>query len=593
MEDYSSKTVKDLRTIAKENGIPLPAGVNKADIVTILEEKLSGGEQQAPGQVTMEDAVKETAATPAEEEKREAPAPAAEEPPRQQFKPAWHNPSNRYSSGYNAQRGYQRGAERPQQEWNSPARNEQTEPPARTFGPSRFGPTASAPQENYSQSWAERSTGRIAGTVQTDRAPSYRASGFRDQRQEFGGSFDGGRATPSYRESYTPAPEQPFQGRDLLSAADTVEGGGVLEMNGSEGYGYLRGATFLPTGRDIMVQAAQVRRFGLRSGDLVSGKVKPQKDGEKFATMLMVTSVNRSPADTLENRPFFDDLTAVYPTRKLRLESRAERLTGLRAMDLLAPIGFGQRALLLCQPETHHRAFLRDMANVIAANHPEAEVLVLLAGETPEEVTRFRDNVNCHVVASTFDQTPETHLRLCDLVLEYAKRTAECRRDIVLLVDNLTRIAKTAPSSAAQQGRAALGMVNPTGLARAKRLFGAARALREGGSITVIGVMPTDQNKVDDTLIEEFRPAANLVYQFETALARASLYPAVNLLQSSTHHMELMLGEEQVNGARQLRAALATTQPAAALQQVLAMANKLPTNDEVLARVPEWLQLMK
>ena len=292
----------------------------------------------------------------------------------------------------------------------------------------------------------------------------------------------------------------------------------------------------LPSSRDIYISVAQIRRFGLRSGDQVVGKVRPQREGDKFAAMLYITSVNGISTDEMAQRPAFEDLTAAYPNRRISLQSSQLG----RMLDLIVPMGFGQRALLLCPPEVNKQDLLVKLSNTIKESNPNAEVMLLLIEELPEDVTLVREQAQCTVLASTFDLAPEAHFRLADLVTDRAQRLAEQGKDVVVLVDSLTRLSKIFTNTNAQQGRAMPGMVNPTSLFHAKKLFGAARRLTEGGSLTIIGTMNVENgSKVDDAVVEEFRSTANTVMLFDSTLANAGIEPALNVVQSATRRAEL------------------------------------------------------
>lgn len=417
------------------------------------------------------------------------------------------------------------------------------------------------------------------------------------------GSFDGGyryNSRPSYggaprRESYynqdaigTPNPAV----SEMLAAGDFGEGSGVLELH-PDGYGFLRSETFQSSGKDIYVSMAQIRRFGLRPGDRVAGKTRPQRDGDRYNAMLYITAINGESPEAMAKRPTFEDLTPIYPKRRIDLESHSgAKLDDMRLTDLIAPLGFGQRALLLCPQDTCKTTLLQDFANVISVNHPEAKVIALLLDECPEDVTVFRDRADCQVLASTFDQAPENHLRLADLVLEHAMRQVELGKDVVLLVDSLTRLAKVY-TTATQQNRSIPGQINPSSLFRAKRLFGAARCLKEGGSLTVIAAMNIENgNRIDDTVVEEFKGTANMELVLDSALARAGVNPPINLQLSGTKHVERLLDETQMEGLKLVRSMVGTTRAATAIPQLLSLMDKAETNDALLVKIKDWVALM-
>lgn len=265
----------------------------------------------------------------------------------------------------------------------------------------------------------------------------------------------------------------------------------------------------------------------------------------------------------------------------------------MRLIDLIAPLGFGQRGLLLCPPETGKRELIRDYANTISANYPDVPVLVLLIDMTPEDVTLFRESVTCPVLASTFDQNPEAHLRLTEMVVERAMRLVEQKKDVVILADSLTRLAKIYTTAAVQQGRSVPGMVNPASLLRAKRLFGAARCLKEGGSLTVIAAMDVATgSKVDDSVVEEFKGTANMELVLDQAVARAGVSPAINLQRSFTKHSDILLNDREKEGLSLIRQLLGSTSSSVAIPQLLSMMEKTAVNSELLLKMKDWFALM-
>ena len=643
--DFSAMTVIELRKYAKEHGISIGARMNKADIVAKLEAADGGEdpvqteqldmalpvEKDAPGASDEPEDEGETEDGEDTEEAVEPEKPVRpEEEPVQgragqpQFKAAWHNPSPRYGVGYGRNTAPARPTPAPRSDWREPQDAPAPRPaPARPGQIHRFGPAPAQEQE------AAPAPGRTAWREEQPQEgqsafrPAYDSSAQQPflQRRNYGSTYtrsDSGavggprrsfgvqqgsepgnsayRSAPQAAPQQTRAPMPQQETAEWTNPADLVEGSGVLDMH-PDGYGYLRGPGLLASGRDIYIGAAQCRRFSLRPGDVVSGKVRPQREGEKYATMLTVGTVNGVPAEAVSARPSFDDdtdkLQPDYPVRKINLDMADRGMRDMRVLDLLCPIGFGQRALLLCQPDTHRNALLRNFANALQANHPDAEVFIVLNGGTPEDATRMRDHVSCHVLAATFDQPSENQLRLCDLLLEYAKRRVEMKKDVVLIVDSLTRLSKAWPTSAALQGRATPGAVNPGSLNRAKKLFGSANSFRSGGSLTVLGVMTQDASRVDDAIFEEFRAAANAVITLDTAVARAGVYPAINPAGCGMRHPELMLSQQEMESLRQLKAAMGGLSPASAISQLLNFVDRVPTNAQLREKLPEWLALMR
>lgn len=626
--DLSSMTVLELRKLAKENGVKLSAGISKSGIIERISAALNAAPapEAKPAPAKQEEPAKpEPVADPVPESK---PAlsetkPAAQETATQpHFKAAWHAPATQ--PRYSAKPAYQAPAYPQRSAWqNRPAlsrpaagmdapRTQQTVRPA-GFTP-RFGPDAqepAAPSRQADEYRAYRSEPPRVPYGQ-DRMPAADSRGFDQPRPRgydappAGNYYDnpyGGRTAYSQRQPYGAPRREPMAQdpgmpspavSEMLAAGDCPEGCGVLEMH-PDGYGFLRSETFLPSGKDIYVSMAQIRRFGLRTGDLVKGKTRPQRDGDKYAAMLYITDVNGVPVDELGNRPSFDELTPIYPTRRIDLDCHdGQKIDSMRMVDLMAPLGFGQRALVLCPPDTGKTPLLEDFARIIHTNHPDATVMVLLIDECPEDVTLFREAVECPVLASTFDQPPESHLRITDLVLERAERLVEQHKDVVIIVDSLTRLVKTYTTTAAQQGRSVPGMVNPTSLFRAKKLFGAARCLKEGGSLTIIGAMNIETgSKVDDTIVEEFKGTANMELVLDQSVAKAGVSPAFNLPMCGTKRAELLLNPDQLEGVRLTRQILGSTHSATAIPQLLSMMDKVDSNATFLARIKDWAALME
>ena len=557
-------------------------------------------------------------------------APAT--PPRFGSKPAYQASSNSFG--------------------NRPARPQGNDfaRPARPVNYTRFGPAAQADSTNdrsydaprTTSSWADRrptygsdlpdrrpAYGTDApdrrpayGTDAPDRRPAY-GSDLPDRRPAYGtdaprstfgtdaprysrsydapSAFDSGRARqPSFNSPQRDVPsdlQSMWAGSpsDMLSPAECQDGSGILELH-PDGYGFLRGASLTPSNRDIYVSMAQVRRFYLRTGDFVTGKVRPQRDGDKYSAMLYITEVNGCPADSLASRPAFDALTPCYPHEHITLEVEggSNEFLDMRLIDLVAPIGFGQRGLIHCPPAVDKARLLSSIANASSICHPDAVVMTLLLGGTPEDATLYRDHTHGEVIASTFDQTPENHLRITDMVLERAERLVEMKKNVILLVDSLTYLSKVYTTAAVQQGRQTIGMVNPVSLQKAKKLFGAARCLREGGSLTIFAVMNIETgSRVDDSIAEDLKGTANMELVLDTAAARAGIYPPVNLLLSGTKRAELIASKEQLDGIKLIHEMLGSLRAVDMIPQLLSMLEKTTNNEDLLVRIKDWAALMK
>jgi transcription termination factor Rho len=363
---------------------------------------------------------------------------------------------------------------------------------------------------------------------------------------------------------------------------------GVLEIL-PDGWGFLRRNNFSPSTEDIYVSQTQIKRFNLRTGDEVQGQVRPPKDSEKYYGLLRVEVVNGVDPEITRNRTNFDDLTPIYPNSRLILETTRNEMTG-RIMDLLSPIGKGQRGTIVAQPKAGKTTVMKTIANAIATNHPECVLIVLLIDERPEEVTDIRRSVNGTVVSSTFDETPENHMRVADMVLEQAKRLAESKRDVVVLMDSLTRYTRASNLTVNPSGRTLAGGLDPAALYRPKRFFGAARNIEEGGSLTILATTLVDTNsRMDDLIFEEFKGTGNMEVELDRSLAEKRLFPAI-AIRSGTRHDELLYDEETYKQIVKLRRLLHGLEPAEALELLKDRLHHTKSNKEFLLMVDKTIK---
>ena len=608
--------------------------VEKAEVpAAVKDEKPSespapANKQPVPSAAKPETAAPAVAAPAGAASKPEAEKPAAPAQPASDarpaisgFRPAYQAPAT--PPRFGSKPAYQASSN---SFGNRPARPQGNDfaRPARPVNYTRFGPAAQADSTNdrsydaprTASSWADRrptygndlpDRRSAYGSDVPDRRPAY-GSDLPDRRPAYGtdaprsafgtdaprysrsydapSAFDSGRARqPSFNSPQRDVPSDlqsmwACSPSDMLSPAECQDGSGILELH-PDGYGFLRGASLTPSNRDIYVSMAQVRRFYLRTGDFVTGKVRPQRDGDKYSAMLYITEVNGCPADSVANRPAFDALTPCYPHEHITLEVEggSNEFLDMRLIDLVAPIGFGQRGLIHCPPAVDKAHLLSSIANAASICHPDAVVMTLLLGGTPEDATLYRDHTHGEVIASTFDQTPENHLRITDMVLERAERLVEMKKNVILLVDSLTYLSKVYTTAAVQQGRQTIGMVNPVSLQKAKKLFGAARCLREGGSLTIFAVMNIETgSRVDDSIAEDLKGTANMELVLDTAAARAGIYPPVNLLLSGTKRAELIASKEQLDGIKLIHEMLGSLRAVDMIPQLLSMLEKTTNN---------------
>ena len=364
-----------------------------------------------------------------------------------------------------------------------------------------------------------------------------------------------------------------------------VEGEGVLEMM-PDGYGFLRSSDYmyLSSPDDIYVSPSQIKLFGLKTGDTVFGAIRPPKEGEKYFALLRVSMINGFEPDQVRDRIPFDYLTPLFPREKFKLTSHpAGKDYGNRMIDLFSPLGKGQRGLIVAQPKTGKTFLLKDIANAIAANHPECYLIVLLIDERPEEVTDMQRSVHAEVIASTFDEAANNHVRVADIVLEKAKRLVECGHDVVIMLDSITRLARAYNTVAPASGKVLSGGVEANALHKPKQFFGAARNIENGGSLTILATALTETgSKMDDVIFEEFKGTGNMELSLDRGLANKRLYPAINLVRTSTRREELLLDENTLQRMFIMRNHLGDMKPDEAMEFLRKHMLHTKDNDEFL-----------
>ncbi|MEI7542998.1 MAG: transcription termination factor Rho [bacterium] len=336
-----------------------------------------------------------------------------------------------------------------------------------------------------------------------------------------------------------------------------IVGEGVLEIL-PDGFGFLRSPNYnyLPGPDDIYVSPSQIRKFTLRTGDVVAGQVRPPKEGEKYFALLKVETINGDDPDKIKDKTFFDNLTPLYPEQHIVLENK-DKDSSMRIMDLLMPLGKGQRGLIVAPPRTGKTVLLQKIANSITENHPEIFLIVLLIDERPEEVTDMERTVKGEVVSSTFDEPPTRHIQVAEMVLEKAKRLVEHKRDVVILLDSITRLARAYNAVAPSSGKVLSGGIDSNALQKPKRFFGAARAIEEGGSLTIIATALIETgSKMDDVIFEEFKGTGNSEIVLSREMADRRLFPAIDISKSGTRKEELLLGKDVLKKVWVLRKAL-------------------------------------
>ncbi|MBC7924942.1 MAG: transcription termination factor Rho [Bryobacteraceae bacterium] len=359
---------------------------------------------------------------------------------------------------------------------------------------------------------------------------------------------------------------------------------GVLECL-PDGFGFLRAPeyNYLPGPDDVYVSPSQIRRFDLRTGDTISGQIRPPKEGERYFALIKVDAINYEPPEEARNKIFFDNLTPLYPNERIKLETVRDNFSG-RVMDLLTPIGKGQRGLIVAPPRTGKTMLLQSIANSVTMNHPEVSLIVLLIDERPEEVTDMSRSVKGEVISSTFDEPATRHVQVAEMVIEKAKRLVEHRRDVVILLDSITRLARAYNTVVPPSGKVLSGGVDSNALQRPKRFFGAARNIEEGGSLTIIATALVDTgSRMDDVIFEEFKGTGNMEVHLDRKLVDKRVFPAIDINKSGTRKEELLMPREELNRVWILRKVLNPLSPTESMELLQDKLGKTRSNGEFLS----------
>lgn len=390
------------------------------------------------------------------------------------------------------------------------------------------------------------------------------------------------------------APEPPrrdFYEVDANGApvGDFADGAGMLEIQ-PDGYGFLRAENCLPGPRDVYISIAQIRRFGLRPGDYVEGKTRPQREGDRYSALIYISKINGEPPEKALRRKPFEALVPWYPDERLRLENPLKPDLSLRMIDMLAPIGKGQRGMIVSQPKAGKTTLLKKIANAISDNNPEVKLIVLLIDERPEEVTDMKRSIRGDVIYSTFDEAPENHARVSEMILEHAQRQVEMGRDVVILLDSITRLARAYNLIIPPTGRSLSGGLDPGALYKPKKFFGAARNIENGGSLTIIATALVDTgSRMDDIIFEEFKGTGNMELHLDRKLSDKRIFPAIDLLRSGTRREDLLLTPEEREGAYQARRMLSGGNPQQATEQLISLMEKTTDNADFFRRLKGWI----
>ena len=380
--------------------------------------------------------------------------------------------------------------------------------------------------------------------------------------------------------------------RDYTTDMRELESGeiaeGILEIM-PDGFGFIRCENFLPGDNDVYVSPAQIKKFGLRTGDVVSGMKKIKTATEKFAALLYINTVNSTPVDELGERPNFEDLTPVFPDVRIHLATNETKSKAMRIVDLLAPIGKGQRGMIVAQPKAGKTTLLKEIAKSIIANEKDMHLMIVLIDERPEEVTDIKEAIvgdNVEVIYSTFDEVPERHKRVSEMVIERAKRLAEQGKDVMILLDSITRLARAYNLTVAPSGRTLSGGLDPAALHMPKRFFGAARNIREGGSLTILATALVDTgSRMDDVVFEEFKGTGNMEIVLNRKLSEKRIFPAIDVLKSSTRRDDLLLSEREALAVNAMRKATENMRPEDSAEQIIQKFASTNNNEELVEDV--------
>lgn len=381
---------------------------------------------------------------------------------------------------------------------------------------------------------------------------------------------------------------------ELLNSGDVGDAEGVLEVL-PDGYGFLRSNNYLSGSDDVYISQSQIRRFNLKTGDLVAGKTRKSKDGDKFQALLYVTAVNGEDPEKANFRTPFEELTPIYPNERITLEDPENpKELATRLIDLISPIGKGQRGLIVAPPKAGKTILLKKIANSIAKNHPDIYLIVLLIDERPEEVTDMKRSIKGDVVYSTFDELPENHTKVAEMVLERAQRLVEHGRDVVILMDSITRLARAYNLTIPPTGRSLSGGLDPGALHKPKRFFGSARNIEEGGSMTIIATALIDTgSRMDEVIYEEFKGTGNMEIHLDRRLSEKRIFPAVDIVRSGTRREELLLSQKELEGVYAIRKNLSEGRPDKVTELIINNLMRTNSNDEFLDLVMEQFNIME
>ncbi len=599
-EMLQEKSLNDLREIAKLQGVKSLTKYRKNELVDII---MNGGAIPSAVQQPAEPPAPQLEAQPAPQPAAPAsgqPIQAAEQPSEEAhvrhsdvLHEAPAQPRSQYVPAYQAQQPRQMGY---QQQYRKPYQQNYQQRQGYGYNQNRYQQQGyQAYNRDYSQQSYQPSYNR-----------DYSQQGYQQP------SYQQGYQQQSYQAAYEQQSEESFRRPDrpegyynkeygtsnpavpgLLEGGECGDCEGVLEVL-PDGYGFLRSDNYLPGNKDIYVSIAQIRRFGLRTGDLVTGKTRPSKEGERFLALLYITAINGiDPEEAMKRKPF-EELVPIYPNERLTLEyddgtGAKDQNLAIRLVDLIAPIGKGQRGLIVSQPKSGKTTLLKNIANGITNNYPDVTLIVLLIDERPEEVTDMQRSIKGEVLYSTFDELPEHHTRVAEMAQERAMRLVEQGKDVVVLIDSITRLTRAYNITIPATGKTLSGGMDPGALHKPKRFFGAARNIENGGSLTIIATALIETgSRMDDIVYEEFKGTGNMEIHLDRKLSEKRIFPAIDIYKSGTRRDDLLLSPDEMDAVYIIRKMLGNGNPAEITEQLIAMLEKTENNKEFVAKIRAW-----
>lgn len=549
-EKLQTLSVAALREMAKAQGVKSTSIMRKAELIELLCAKAEA-----------EEAAKEESRAYSEEASQEDTAQESAHRAGEASRPKEYE---RPSYGQDRQRNTRQSS---YQGWDRQDHGDSQRQDGNRYGDQRRG------GRSYDKNFQSR-----PGT-----ARSYAPQQSQPQSSSQGGSFQSGQPGGEERQ---PAKNDGngLSNQDLLELDSGIEASGILEVM-PDGFGFIRCENFLPGENDVYVAPSQIRRFNLKTGDIITGNRRVKSAAEKFAALLYIRTVNGYPLSAVESRPNFENLTPIFPNRRLHMETPGGQTSvAMRVLDLLAPIGKGQRGMIVSPPKAGKTTLLKQVAKAVTTNHPDMHLIILLIDERPEEVTDIKEAIvgpNVEVIYSTFDELPERHKRVSEMVIERAKRLVEHGRDVIILLDSITRLARAYNLTVAPSGRTLSGGLDPAALHMPKRFFGAARNMREGGSLTVLATALVDTgSRMDDVIYEEFKGTGNMELVLDRKLSEKRIFPAVDILKSGTRRDDLLLTREEAECVDTIRKATNSLKPEDAVEKILDLFARTRNNRE-------------